>query len=179
MPLTRVTRWWASPADKQALRIGAAGAPHPSPRGPERRRPRVDPSEPPGYSANPSTRPATPSTRPSRPGCSVGPSEPPGYSVDPSAPGRSVDPSEPPDYSLEPPCYSVDPFKPTDYAPTRSDFAAAACSARPARCASSATAARAPRTAIAIDMSVGFIVLAVGMRALPPTTRFSKPHTRE
>ena len=38
---------------------------------------------------------------------------------------------------------------------------------------------RAPRTAIATLVSVGFIVFAVGIRALPPTTRFSKPHTRE
>ena len=41
------------------------------------------------------------------------------------------------------------------------------------RADSSSTALRAPRTAIATLMSVGFIAVAVGMRALPPTTRFS------
>ena len=44
---------------------------------------------------------------------------------------------------------------------------------------SSATAWRAPRTAIATLVSVGFIVFAVGMSALPPTTSPSTPHTRD
>src|SRR5579875_74888 len=44
---------------------------------------------------------------------------------------------------------------------------------------SRAAAARAPRTAIATLISVGFMVVAVGMSAFPPTTRLSKPQTRE
>lgn len=42
---------------------------------------------------------------------------------------------------------------------------------------SSSTTLRAPRTAMATLISVGFMAVAVGMSAFPPTTRFSYPHT--
>ena len=48
---------------------------------------------------------------------------------------------------------------------------ASACPSRPQDFAERSSAAlRAPRTAIATLVSVGFIVVAVGMSALPPTT---------